>query len=225
MVKKKPVSTAMSWSTYKMRGPQLLENLNSGRSVHLDMSDKIMTRYPVFLLIISAIGNRKVSIFIWVCTRFTLSAVVWCKNLNFSSMSCVVWPLLVQVFPSPVWLDSSSGSRPPHFWTVRDTFLGRDCVVGIATRYGLDSPGIKSRWGARISAPVQTEPEALHSGCRVFTGGKAAEAWRWPPTPSSVKVKEWVELYFYSPSASSWPVLGRTLPLPSPGHTQTYHSR
>ena len=25
--------------------------------------------------------------------------------------------------------------------------MGRDSVVGIETRYGLDSPGIKSRWG------------------------------------------------------------------------------
>ena len=25
--------------------------------------------------------------------------------------------------------------------------VGRDSAVGIATRYGLDGPGIKSRWG------------------------------------------------------------------------------
>ena len=31
------------------------------------------------------------------------------------------------------------------------------------------------------------------------TGGKAAEAWRWPTTPSKVEVKERVELYLYSP--------------------------
>ena len=29
-------------------------------------------------------------------------------------------------------------------------------VVGIVTGYGLDGPGIESRWGARFSAPVQT---------------------------------------------------------------------
>jgi len=38
--------------------------------------------------------------------------------------------------------------------------LGRDSVVGIATRYGLDGPGIESRWGTRFSAPVQTCHEA-----------------------------------------------------------------
>jgi len=36
---------------------------------------------------------------------------------------------------------------------------GRDSSVGIATRYGLDGPGIESRW-ARFSAPVQTGPGA-----------------------------------------------------------------
>ena len=38
--------------------------------------------------------------------------------------------------------------------------MGRDGSVGIATRYGLDGPGIESRWGARFSAPVQTGPAA-----------------------------------------------------------------
>ena len=36
-------------------------------------------------------------------------------------------------------------------------FVGRDSSVGIATRYGLGGPGIESRWGARLSAPVQTD--------------------------------------------------------------------
>ena len=37
---------------------------------------------------------------------------------------------------------------------------GRDSSVGIATRYGLNGPGIKSRWGRRATffAPVQTSP-------------------------------------------------------------------
>jgi hypothetical protein len=35
------------------------------------------------------------------------------------------------------------------------------------------------------------------------------------PPPSSAEVKERVELYLLSPSWPSWPVLGRTLPVPN----------
>jgi hypothetical protein len=34
------------------------------------------------------------------------------------------------------------------------------------------------------------------------------------PPPSNTEVKKRVQLYLYSPSGPSWPVLGRTLPLP-----------
>ena len=48
---------------------------------------------------------------------------------------------------------------------------GRDSSVGIATRYGLDGPGVKSRWrGARFSAPVQTGPGAHPASCTMGTG-------------------------------------------------------
>jgi hypothetical protein len=95
--------------------------------------------------------------------------------------------------------------------------VGRNSSVSIATRYGLDGPEIEfRRVGARFSAPVQNGPGAhptsyTYNGYRVFPGGKAAEAWRLPPTPSSTEVKEREELYIYSPSGSSWLVLGWTL--------------
>ena len=47
---------------------------------------------------------------------------------------------------------------------------GRVSSVSIATRYGLDGPVIKSRWGARFSAPVQTDPGAHPASCVVGTG-------------------------------------------------------
>jgi len=34
--------------------------------------------------------------------------------------------------------------------------VGRDSSVGIATRYGLDSPGIESRWGRDFPHPSRT---------------------------------------------------------------------
>ena len=54
--------------------------------------------------------------------------------------------------------------------------------------------------GALFSAPVQTGPRAHPAsntmGYRVFAGGKAVGAWRWPPNPSA-EVKERVQLSLY----------------------------
>jgi hypothetical protein len=89
--------------------------------------------------------------------------------------------------------------------------VGRDSSVGIATSYGLDGPGIESPWGARFSAPVQTGPEAHPAsdtmGTGSFPGVKRQGRGVDHPPSSSVEVKETVELYFYSPSGPSWPVL------------------
>jgi hypothetical protein len=50
----------------------------------------------------------------------------------------------------------------------------------------------------------------------LFPGGKAAGTWCWIPTPSCSVVKERVEVYVYSPTGPSWPVMGWTVPLPLP---------
>ena len=47
---------------------------------------------------------------------------------------------------------------------------GPGSVVGIATGYGLDGPGIESQWGVRFSAPVQTGPGAHPASCTMGTG-------------------------------------------------------
>ena len=54
-------------------------------------------------------------------------------------------------------------------------------------------------------------PSRLNNGYRVFLGGKAAGAWRPLPTQCRAEVKERVELYLFSTSGPSWPVLGWTL--------------
>ena len=48
--------------------------------------------------------------------------------------------------------------------------VGRCSSVGIATGYGLDVPGIESRWGARFSAPFQTGFGAHPAYCTMGTG-------------------------------------------------------
>jgi hypothetical protein len=47
---------------------------------------------------------------------------------------------------------------------------GPGSSVSIATDYGLDGPGIESRWGARFSAPAQTGPGAHPASCTMGTG-------------------------------------------------------
>jgi hypothetical protein len=47
---------------------------------------------------------------------------------------------------------------------------GPGSVVGVATGYGLDGPGIGSRWRARFSAPVQTGPGDHPASCTMDTG-------------------------------------------------------
>ena len=96
----------------------------------------------------------------------------------------------------------------------------RDGALGTATRYGLHGPGIESWWGGEIfrARPDRPwgPPSPPYNENRVLPRGKAAGAWRWRPTPSSAEVKERVQLYLYSHSGPSWPVLRWTLPWPLP---------
>ena len=93
--------------------------------------------------------------------------------------------------------------------------MGRESAVGIARSDSLRAGRFGDRipvGGWRFSAPIQTgpgvHPASYIKGTGSFPGVK------WPgrgvdhPPPSSAEVKERVELYLYSPSRPSWPVLG-----------------
>ena len=99
----------------------------------------------------------------------------------------------------------------PDFWKSTTVRSGPGSSVGIATGYGPDGPGIESRWGARFSAPVQTgpgaQPASFTKGTGSFAGVKRPDRGADHPPPYSAEVKERVQLYFYSPSGLSWPVL------------------
>jgi hypothetical protein len=75
--------------------------------------------------------------------------------------------------------------------------------VGIATGYGLDGPGIESRWGEIIrTCPDRPwgSPSLLYNGYRVFPGGRKRPERDADPSPLLVPSSEnRVGLYLYSP--------------------------
>jgi hypothetical protein len=114
------------------------------------------------------------------------------------------------------WAGDLVLSSSRECFSISFTIIGRASSVGLATRYGLNGPGIESRWGRDFphpSRPALGPHSLLYSENRVFPRGKAAGgvALTTHP-PSSAEVKESVELYLYSPSGPSRPVLRRTLP-------------
>jgi hypothetical protein len=56
------------------------------------------------------------------------------------------------------------------FLMILNETMGRDSSVGIATCYGLDGPGIESRWAQDFPQPVQTGPGAYPLSYAMGTG-------------------------------------------------------
>ena len=117
-------------------------------------------------------------------TLMGLICVVWkyllwnlTRSLSFLRVSCNC--------ASIVSLPDCSVSK--YYYYYYYYYMGRDSSVGTATRYGLDGPGIESRWGRDFSQPSRpalgpTQPP-IQWVPGLFPGGKAAGAWRWPLTP------------------------------------------
>ena len=91
-------------------------------------------------------------------------------------------------------------------------FVGRDSSVCIATRYGMDGPGIESWFGRdfpHLSRPTlgPTQP-SMQWVPGSFPGVKRPGRGVDHLSPSSAEVKERIGLYLYSPFGLSWPVRG-----------------
>ena len=91
---------------------------------------------------------------------------------------------------------------------------GRDRSVGIAIRYRVDGPGIESRWWRDFPQPYTPALRPTQPPIQWVPGIKRPERGFDHPPPSSAEVKERVELYFYSTSGPSWPVLWWTSTIP-----------
>jgi hypothetical protein len=88
---------------------------------------------------------------------------------------------------------------------------GRDNAVGIATRYGLEGPGIESRWGEifrTYSDRLRGQPSLLYNGYRVFPGVKAAGRDTDHTPPSSAEVKKELSYTSTHPMSPPDPVTG-----------------
>jgi hypothetical protein len=83
------------------------------------------------------------------------------------------------------------------------------------TRYGLDGPGIESRWGVRFSVPVQTGPATHLVSCTMDTGSlpgvKRPERGADHPPRSSPKVAKGLELYFHLLFVPAWACNGASI--------------
>jgi hypothetical protein len=89
--------------------------------------------------------------------------------------------------PDPVFCNTAlSGSYreggKKRLLPTLQVFKQRNSSVSIVNSYGMEGPGIESRWGVEIfrNRPDRPwgPPSLLYNGYRVFPGGKTAEASR-----------------------------------------------
>jgi hypothetical protein len=110
------------------------------------------------------------------------------SGLSRYQIKCVIPHVQLQAWVTFLDVEVFSGTRHGTFRSPNYLKVGCNISVGITTDYGLDGPGIEHRWGARFSAPVQTDRGTYPACCTVgtgsFSGVKTAGDWRYlSPTP------------------------------------------
>jgi hypothetical protein len=120
---------------------------------------------------------------VWISIEL-LSSVVICGSFqplhtyfmgsSFSSATTASYKRLSTVIVN--WWTLFISFSSFNFYRIQD-YMGRDSAASIATCYGLDGPGVESRWGGifrtRWDRP-RGPPSLLFNEYRVFPGGKAA---------------------------------------------------
>jgi hypothetical protein len=99
-----------------------------------------------------------------------------------------------RVLPCLFWQKMTHGLiRQAVLFNLYFKVRGPGSSVGVATGYGLDGPGIESRWGARFFAHVQTGPGAHPASCTMgtvsFPGVKRPGRGADHPPPHSAEVQ------------------------------------
>ena len=104
------------------------------------------------------------------------------------------WSLCFSAYCDALTSPQVSRHQTFHFmWSLNDNRAGL-VHAGTATCYGLGGPGFELRWGwdfPHLSIPVLGPTQPPVQG--LFPGSKVAEAWRWPPIPSSAEIEEVVD--------------------------------
>ena len=103
-------------------------------------------------------------------TRVNTASLILCCGIKLGW--CVQYIAIWKTNCATIFYQNQFALVGPH-WVIKLDLTGfsgpGSSVVGIATGYGLDSPGIESRWGARFSAPVQNGPGAHPASCTMGT--------------------------------------------------------
>jgi hypothetical protein len=123
------------------------------------------------------------------CTMSATDCTVWFLSLSFSSHAFLTFLPRIKRVNNHFYCDMTvlrqTDLGPPQVNSPNVIYIttiaseSRDSVVGIATLYGLEGPGIESRWGEifrtypdRLRGP----PSLLYNGYRIFPGGKGGRS-------------------------------------------------